>query len=95
MNIYQSIDEFSDRPKEEKPQPRHHRAVQDVLKFFTWQELPDDLKAVSKAYCDVAIAQSVWAPNSSQTVVALQLLLQARDAAIRAVLDERLMRDRR
>jgi NAD(P)H-dependent FMN reductase len=63
-----------------------HPAVQHVLKFFNYEHLPERLQAVSKPFADLATQVSEAAPDNQETTVALRKLLEAKDAAVRAVL---------
>lgn len=60
-------------------------AVNHVMQFFKYEHLPERLQAVSKPFAVLAetIAQS---SNNAETTVALRKLLEAKDAAVRAVL---------
>ena len=57
-----------------------------LLIWFEYQHLPEHLQNASKPFCDLAtsIAQTI-APGPERTV-ALRKLLEAKDAAVRAVL---------
>jgi hypothetical protein len=63
-----------------------HPAIEHVLKFFTFAHLPEKLQAVSKPFADLANQVAERAPDSQETMVALRKLLEAKDAAVRAVL---------
>jgi hypothetical protein len=58
-----------------------------MLKWFTYSHLPANLQAISKPFCDLAdnLADNV-APGPERTV-ALRKLLEAKDAAVRAVVN--------
>jgi hypothetical protein len=58
----------------------------DVLKFFAYQHLPPHLQEVSKGFFELAHKTAGQAPDSAETKVALRKLLDAKDAAVRAVL---------
>lgn len=60
-------------------------AVLHVLKFFSWDHLPPKLQDVSKPFADLAQKVARSADNPEVTV-ALRKLLEAKDAAVRAVL---------
>lgn len=60
-------------------------AIQHVLKFFAYEHLPAKLQAVSKPFSELAKQVSESADNQEVTV-ALRKLLEAKDAAVRAVL---------
>lgn len=63
-----------------------HPSIAHVLKFFTYGHLPPNLQDVSRPFAE--LAQTVANSSSSQeTTVALRKLLEAKDAAVRAVLD--------
>lgn len=63
-----------------------HPAIQHVLKFFEYGHLPEKLQAISKPFCDLAKEVADRAPENQETTVALRKLLEAKDAAVRAVL---------
>lgn len=63
-----------------------HPAVEHVLKFFAYAHLPPHLQEISKPFCDLAEMTADRAPASQETTVALRKLLEAKDAAVRAVL---------
>lgn len=67
---------------EQKPK---HSAVVGVLQFFQWSHLPPHLQAVSRPFADLA-NQVADGPANAETTVALRKLLEAKDAAVRAVL---------
>lgn len=73
--------------------------VEHITQFFAYQHLPPKLQAVSKPFCDLAFAiigderglpegASVEfpLPRNPERTVALRKLLEAKDAAVRAVL---------
>ena len=63
-----------------------HPAIAHVLKFFEYKHLPETLQPVSKPFCELAHRVAESAPDSQETTVALRKLLEAKDAAVRAVL---------
>ncbi len=63
-----------------------HPAVQHVLKFFAYGHLPEKLQQASKPFADLAHQVAERAPDSQETTVALRKLLEAKDAAVRAIL---------
>lgn len=60
-------------------------AVSHVLKFFKYDHLPEKLQEVSAPFCELAHKVAALADNPEVTV-ALRKLLEAKDAAVRAVL---------
>jgi hypothetical protein len=65
---------------------KYHPSVEHVLQFFTYMHLPESLQEVSQPFCDLAAHIANAAPFSPETTVALRHLLEAKDAAVRAVL---------
>lgn len=73
-----------------KPPPEH------ILQFFAYDHLPHNLQAVSRPFCELARAivgdPSEWSqtglalPRNPERTVALRKLLEAKDAAVRAVI---------
>lgn len=63
--------------------------MEPILQFFAYQHLPPHLQAVSKPFCDLAMAiagEGATLPRSPERTVALRKLLEAKDAAVRALL---------
>jgi len=67
-------------------QGSRHPAVEHVLKFFSFAHLPAHLQDISKPFCELAVQVADRAPGNQETTVALRKLLEAKDAAVRAVL---------
>jgi len=67
--------------------PPYDPGVAHILKFFRYRHLPERLQEVSRSFCMLAheVADRTSGP---ETVVALRKLLEAKDAAVRAVLPE-------
>jgi len=59
--------------------------IAHVMQFFKYSHLPPHLQAVSKPFADLA-QQVAEASSNPETEVALRKLLEAKDAAVRAVL---------
>lgn len=57
-----------------------------ILKFFTYEHLPEKLKYVSKQFCELATRLDIELPDGPEKSVALRKLLEGKDAAVRAVL---------
>ena len=64
----------------------YHPAIQHVMRFFSYDHLPPHLQEISKDFCDLADKMADRAPQSQETTVALRKLLEAKDAAVRAIL---------
>jgi hypothetical protein len=60
-----------------------------ILQFFAYAHLPPHLQAVSKPFCELAhgMVEGDYAlPRNPERTVALRKLLEAKDAAVRALL---------
>lgn len=62
-------------------QPQEH-----ILQFFTYAHLPDKLQEVSRPFTLLAHELVNTLPRNPERTVALRKLLEAKDAAVRAVL---------
>ena len=58
-----------------------------ILRYFKFDHLPDDLKAVSAPFADLANRLVAALPPGPELSVALRKLLESKDAAVRAALD--------
>jgi hypothetical protein len=63
-------------------------SVEHVLQYFAYHHLPPELQAVSEPFFQMAQVIADRMPSSPETTVALRKLLEAKDAAVRAVLDK-------
>ena len=61
-------------------------AVDHVLRYFRFDHLKAELQDVSRDFAALAQITADRAPNNPETTVALRKLLEAKDAAVRAVL---------
>ncbi len=57
-----------------------------MLQFFDYSHLPPKLQAVSSPFGDLATYIVATLPQNAERTVALRKLLEAKDAAVRAVL---------
>lgn len=61
--------------------------MRDLLRFFEYKHLPDNLQSVSKQFHDLAHNIADLNPaDQREGTVALRKLLEAKDAAVRAFL---------
>ena len=60
-------------------QPEH------ILQFFVYEHLPPHLQVVSKPFGDLARSLVDTLPRNPERTVALRKLLEAKDAAVRAL----------
>jgi hypothetical protein len=56
----------------------------EILQFFSYEHLKDELQAVSKQFHDLAHKLYHELPPNPERSVALRKLLEAKDAAVRA-----------
>lgn len=56
-----------------------------IMQFFAWGHLPPHLQAVSRPFGDIAEQIEATVPRNPERTVALRKLLEAKDAAVRAV----------
>jgi hypothetical protein len=59
--------------------------VEHILQFFAYAHLPDHLQAVSKPFGELAQHIVDTLPRNPERTVALRKLLEAKDAAVRAL----------
>lgn len=59
-----------------------------ILQFFAYGHLPPALREVSRPFCELAETVVASLPRNPERSVALRKLLEAKDAAVRAVLFE-------
>jgi hypothetical protein len=62
-----------------------HPSVKHILQFFAYEHLPERLQAVSAPFCLLARNMAESLPGNPETTVALRKLLEAKDAAVRAL----------
>ena len=60
--------------------PRDH-----IMQFFDYAHLPSHLQTVSKPFGELALHIEAHVPRNAERTVALRKLLEAKDAAVRAV----------
>jgi hypothetical protein len=63
-----------------------HPSVAAVLRFFDFRHLPEHLQAASRPWAERAMRLALDTPASPELTVALRKLLEAKDAAVRAVM---------
>jgi hypothetical protein len=57
-----------------------------ILQFFAYKHLPEKLQNVSKPFCELAGVIVATLPRNSERTVSLRKLLEAKDAAVRALI---------
>jgi hypothetical protein len=61
-------------------EPQEH-----IIQFFAYEHLPPHLQAVSKPFGELAAGIIATLPRNPERTVALRKLLEAKDAAVRAL----------
>jgi len=62
-----------------------HPATEHILQFFAYEHLPAHLQQASKPFCELAELIAKFVPDNPEKTAALRKLLEAKDAAVRAV----------
>ena len=63
-----------------------HPNIQQLLRYFEYQHLPERLQQISKRFHDLAWALVDEVPESPEVTVMIRKLLEAKDCAVRAAL---------
>ncbi|MCU1361269.1 MAG: hypothetical protein JWN99_2558 [Ilumatobacteraceae bacterium] len=58
-----------------------------ILRYFTFEHLPDSLRNVSQPFAMLAANLLTLTPRSAERTSAFRKLLEAKDCAVRAALD--------
>ena len=66
--------------------PEENGTPEHISQFFDYSHLPENLKAVSRPFAELAREIVVTLPRNPERTVALRKLLEAKDAAVRAKL---------
>jgi len=67
------------------PQKAANSMKEHILQFFAYAHLPPHLQAVSKPFGDLAQQIVDTLPRNPERTVAMRKLLEAKDAAVRAL----------
>lgn len=59
--------------------------VEHIMQFFTYEHLPEHLRAVSRPFAQQAQHMVETLPRNPERTVALRKLLESKDAAVRAL----------
>lgn len=65
-----------------------------IMKYFQFDHLPQDLQSVSKPIAELAIAMDTTLPDGPEKSAGLRKLLEAKDCFVRSKLDARVPADR-
>lgn len=63
-----------------------------MMQFFKHEHLPDHLAAVSRPFCELAANMVATIPRNPERSAGLRKLLEAKDCAVRAVLEGEVQR---
>ncbi len=63
--------------------------IEPIMKYFKYSHLPDHLQSVSKPFGELASFIASNLPPGPEKTVALRKLLESKDAAVRAALEEK------
>jgi len=81
------IKSMRDDVPSEQNDPRAGTLAPDrMLQFFTYAHLPQNLAEASRPFCDLAQHIVATLPSNAERTVALRKLLEAKDCAVRALL---------
>lgn len=61
-----------------------HPSVAAILKFFTYEHLPEHLQAISQPVYQLAQAMAHTLPQNAELTTGLRKLLEAKDCFVRA-----------
>lgn len=76
---------LADQWEKRKARKMTNEAPDHIMQFFTWQHLPPHLQAVSRPFGEMAETIVSTLPRNPERTVALRKLLEAKDAAVRAM----------
>lgn len=68
------------------PETPGREPTEHIAQFFTWAHLPPHLQAISAPFGKLAAELIEKLPRNPERSVALRKLLEAKDAAVRAVI---------
>ena len=60
-------------------------AVEHVIQFFSFEHLPEPMRTAAAEFASLAVKIANAVPDDVETSVALRKLLEAKDAAVRAI----------
>ena len=66
-----------------------HPAVAALLKFFTYEHLPERLQVASKPFGELAVKLADELPDNAEKTTVLRKLLESKDCAVRAYLNSK------
>lgn len=79
-DLLEALGIYKDQRDPMAEQPQDH-----IMQFFAYGHLPEHLQAVSKVFAEAAESTLAACPRNPERTVALRKLLEAKDAAVRAL----------
>lgn len=76
---------LADQWEKRRTRKMTNEAPEHIMQFFAWQHLPAHLQAVSRPFGEMAETMVNTLPRNPERTVALRKLLEAKDAAVRAM----------
>ena len=75
---------------------RLHPSVEQVMEFFDYEHLPEDLQSVSRPFHDLAqhMAWDLETERGHEVMTGLRKLLEAKDCFVRAALPRKAQREK-
>lgn len=67
--------------------PDQNEATDPIMKFFQYGHLPEKLKSVSRPFGELAEKIVAELPRCAERTVALRKLLEAKDCAVRTLVE--------
>lgn len=77
------------QPKEKPVSETQTATPSPIMKYFSFDHLPEDLQSASRPFHATATWVDQNLPNGAEKSTALRKLLEGKDAAVRAALDKR------
>lgn len=69
-----------------KKEQKMHPAKKNILRYFEYKHLPENLQEISKPICKLAHKMVKELPDNAETTAGLRKLLEAKDCFVRASL---------
>lgn len=76
---------LADQWEKRKARKMANEAPEHIMQFFAWQHLPPHLQEVSRPFGEMAETIVATLPQNPERSAALRKLLEAKDAAVRAM----------
>ena len=65
-----------------------HPSVSQILQYFSYQDLPEDLQEISRPCCELATKMASHLNQNPELTTGLRKLLEAKDCFVRAGLEK-------